>query len=760
MKKLLTLAASVLLITQLDAQTSVPTSWDCTGATPPNGWTFVPTGGNGNTNYTATAACDGVSSLRMDAQDEALIIFLGQQPGVISYEIGGSTSGSPFEGTFSVQESVDGVTYTNMVSYIDTDLSVNACLSDQITPSNPLSRYIRFFFEDKVSGSNVKLDEISIGVPAVEEASIEVKQAGVTILNGGICNPFNSSSVTFAVNNIGSVDVLEINSASFTGTSAGAFTVVSPTLPFTVNPGASVDMEISFSPTEAGTNVAQLALETNDADDAQFLITLYAVNGTLATEPASGVVSVTESINKSYRTVMSVIGNILNEDILGGYVILRSEGSPISQAPVDGQTYVRGMSIGNAKVVYSGRPETPSFDVNARYVLAGKTYYFAAYPYSGSGSFTNYREETESVTVNSPATMVNPTEYNTVNTSSPTFITDLKAVINPHNSIFYSNYAPAMVNLWQARDTFAVVGANTFSRVINCAYSGETKLFNNPFDWTGTGYSREHTFPHSWMPSFPADNPEQPEYNDYHNLYPTRQTNVNDVRCNYPFGEVVTVEVSFLEGTLGLDASGRRVYEPRDEHKGRAARAMMYMATCYNGPSAAFTFNNPIGKQCLSTPITYPQDQNLIKKWHFMYPPNGFDVSRNDFLDSLQTNRNPFVDEPDYACYIDFLTMSKVENPGTPCYDTTTSVNTVANMHLLAYPNPTNGSFRISWMGNGEAMDLQILDMTGRVVMRRREPSSSGVNIIDLNADTLPKGIYRIQLNGVKNGAGIPLVVN
>lgn len=762
MKKIFALVASALAFCQLQAQTPVPTSWDCTGATPPTGWTFVATGGNGNTNYTADAACDGVSSLRLDAQNEALIIFCGQQPGAVSYQIGGTAGGGPtsFDGTFSVQESVDGVAYTDMAVYVDGDLSITSCLSETVTPSNPQSRYIRFIFSEKLPGCNVKLDEISIAVPSVQEASIEVQQSNTTILNGGICTPFNSASVTFAVNNLGSNEALVVSAINFDGANAGAFSVTSPTLPFTVDPGESVDLVLSFQPSTPGTNVAEITLESNDADDAQFSFSLYGVNGTLATEPATAVSNLETVVNKSYRTVLSITGSILSEDILGGIVVLRSEGSPITSPPADGQTYSRGMTVGNAKVVFSGRPDAATFEVNARYVLAGKTYYFAAYPYSGGGSFTNYREQATPITVASPATMVNANEYNSVNTGSPTFVTDLKAVINPHNSIFYSNYAPVMVNLWQARDTFAVVGANTFTRVINCAYSGETKLFNNPFDWTGTGYSREHTFPHSWMPSFPADNPEQPEYNDYHNLYPTRQTNVNDIRCNYPFGEVVTVEVNFLEGTLGLDASGRRVYEPRDEHKGRAARALMYMATCYNGSAATFNFNNPVGKQCLNTPISYPQDQNVIKKWHFQYPPDGFDVSRNDFLDSVQTNRNPFVDQPDYACYIDFLTMSKVDNPETPCYDTTTSVNHAVNMHLSVFPNPTNGAFRISWMGNGEALDLQILDMTGRVVFRRREASGNGVNLIDLNADTLPKGIYRIQLNGTRSSAGLPLVVN
>jgi hypothetical protein len=108
MKKLFLILAAAFFTMAANAQSPVPTSWDCTGAATPTGWTFVPTGGNGNTNYTGTAACDGASSLRLDAASEALVIFLGQQPGAVSYEIGGSTSGSPFEGTFVVQESVDG----------------------------------------------------------------------------------------------------------------------------------------------------------------------------------------------------------------------------------------------------------------------------------------------------------------------------------------------------------------------------------------------------------------------------------------------------------------------------------------------------------------------------------------------------------------------------------------------------------------------------------------------------------------------------
>lgn len=748
MKKLFFILAAAFSSMAAEAQSPVPTSWDCTGAATPEGWTFVPTGGNGNTNYTGSAACDGASSLRMDAANEALVIFLGQQPGEVSYQIGGSTSGSPFEGTFVVQESVDGTAYTTMASYTDSDLSVSSCLSASVNPTNPLSRYIRFFFQNKVSGSNVKLDEISIATPVLTTASIDVKQGATTILNGGIADPFNDATVTFEVNNIGTVEDLVVTEINFTGANAGLYAVVSPTLPFTVAAGESTDLVVSFTPTAAGTNVAGIELVNNDVDDETFAFTLYGVNGNFATEPVSAVTAIGNPVNKTFRTVISFDGNILNEDILGGYVVLRSEGSPITTAPSDGSNYSRGQTIGNAKVIYAGRPEGASVSVNARYVLAGKTYYFAVFPYSGAGEFTNYINAISETPVTAPATMVSANEYTGISSANATLPTDLQALTEDHFSIFYSNYAPIVVNLFQARDTFATVGANTFTRVINCAYSGETKLFNDPFDWTGTGYSREHTFPHSWMPSFPADNPEKPEYNDYHNLYPARQTNVNDVRCNYPLGEVVgTPTVEFLDGKLGLDANGKTVYEPRDQHKGRAARALMYMAVTYNTQANPFNFNNPVGQQCLQNIINYPQDQNLVKKWHFDYPPDAFDISRNDFLDSVQTNRNPFVDQPDLACYIDFSTVTHIANPPSPCW--TLSANNVedAVMNVNIFPNPSNASALLTFgMQQSIAYSLEVTDLSGRVVFRSNAKGQTGLNQVEIPTVDFSNGAYTVKI--------------
>ncbi|MEX1187624.1 MAG: endonuclease [Bacteroidia bacterium] len=762
MKNSFLITALIAFAFSVSAQSPVPTSWDCSDGNPPAGWTFDNISG-GNTNYSAAASCDGVSSLRLDADGENLTIFFGQQPGEITFQIGGSTTGSPWEGTFTVDESVDGSTWVNILTYNDGELPVGStpCLEETITLSNLASRYVRFFYEDKVSGSNLKVDEISIAAANIAEATISVldTELGNPVLANTIAPPFNTTTRTFTVRNEGTEGTLTVTDISFGGQDAASFANASTIFPFDVLPGESADVTLDFTPIDGpGSYTALATISSNDANNLEYSFQIYAIDGDFATEPSTGITNLPASINKSYRTIIGVSGTgVIADDILGGYVLLRSIGAAVSTAPSDGQTYARGMSIGNAKVMFAGRPAGDLFSVNARYVEAGTEYHFAIFPYYGSGVFTNYLNTINDNIVNSPETMISATEYDAISTDAPTFVEDLKAVINPHTSIFYSNYTNTMVNLFLARDTFATVGPNSFSRVINCVYSGETRLFNDPFDWSALGYSREHTFPHSWMPSFPADNPEQPEYNDQHNLYPARQSNVNDLRCNYPLGEVNIVETEFLEGKLGLDIDGNRVYEPQDSHKGRAARALMYMATCYNNGNATFNFEQPSGLTCSGVAINYGQDQNLIKKWHFTYPPDNFDHSRNDFLDSLQTNRNPFVDEVDYACYIDFSNMTKIETPANPCY--TTSVKDIENMHLLAYPNPNNGNFRLSFKGTGEALTLNISDLSGKIVKSQNIASSSEVIVIDFAQNDLPSGMYLVNVIGNRGFASSPIII-
>ncbi len=746
----------VLLFSALftNAQTSVPTSWDCSSGTPPTGWTFNDLGGTGGTNYTGTASCDGNSSLRMNFDEESLVIFFGEQPGPVSYLINGNTGNTAaWQGNFLVQESVDGSNWTTIKAYstAGAELSVGNgnCLDETYSFANPLSRYLRFYYETKVSGFNIRLDEISVAEPVITSASISVSANAINILDGSVAPPFSGGSVTHTITNEGTQETLNITSISLIGTDATAFTVTSPTLPASVLPGETLNLVLSFNPnTGQASHTAEIQISSNDVANPEFAYTIYGINGTLATEPLQSVTSIQFPINKSYRTQIEFTGNILSSDVLGGYLVLRSENGAVDTAPQDGMEYQRGQSVGNAKVIYSGRPSSDNVSIVPTYVLAGKTYHFAVFPYGGSGTYTNYLNTINSANVTTPESMQSMSEYAGISTSNATLVSDLYNLINPHFAQFYSNYAATMINLFTTRDTLATVGATTFTRVVDCVYSGEKRLYNEPFDWTAYDYSREHTFPHSWMPSF--GNQDTPEYSDYHNLYPAKQTNVNARRCNYPLGEIVTplspAQV-YLDCELGRDANGNMVFEPRDVHKGRAARALMYMAVCYSAGNEAFSFNNPIGEVCLSNSITYPQDQNLIKKWHFQYPPDAFDMSRNDFLDSLQENRNPFVDLPDLACYIDFGSLTYISNPPNPCYEGSSGILNDQQINFSVFPNPVENESTLSFYLNAAMpYTLELIDMNGKLLQTSKHTAVQGLNQQSIQTNEMANGTYLLRL--------------
>ena len=237
------------------------------------------------------------------------------------------------------------------------------------------------------------------------------------------------------------------------------------------------------------------------------------------------------------------------------------------------------------------------------------------------------------------------------------------------------------MNEFEVRDTI------NGQSVVTCAYSGENKIFDDPFDWTTLGYSREHTFAHSWMSTWPADNPEQPEYNDQHNLYPTNLNDANIPRSNLPLGEIDgTVLFTYLEGSVGYSGP-QLVYEPRSIHKGNAARSIFYMAVAYN-----FNLNGNINSQ--------DQDQDLLKSWHFSDLPDDYEIARHEYIFDLQGNRNPFIDSVDYVCYTDFDANGHLPN------GCVTSLEESIQSSLLVFPIPSDDRIFVQVNGTGQLQEL------------------------------------------------------
>lgn len=708
MKKITTIL-SILATGFLMAQTTtLPTSWSFSTANLPNGWTE-----NGTAFYTGSG--NTPPACKLDNTGDWVQIRFSDAPGQLDYYLtGNSFSG----GTFTVQESTNGTTWTALRTITSPPAG---SYQQYIDNPNAASRYIRFYYTNKSSG-NIGLDDINLAkAPAGPGPEIEMSYQS-TVQPSGSQVAFSSpvltpKNIVFKVENQGTTNSLTINTPTISGPNATDFSVTYN--PTSVAAGATDSIIVQFTPALAGTRLATLSVGNNDVDENPYLINLYGVGGSYASEPTTQPTNLTFTGTKSYR----VFGNF-TATTADGYLVVMKKGSAITGTPADGTVYQQGDAIGGGKVVKVGN--TTNFSPNEIY--ANTTYHFSIFPYNGFGQYINYNT-TLPLSGNVTSTGANiGNYYNGVSVNAPTFISDLTAKVNPHTRIFYGWYAQTMIDLFAARDT---TGGQ---KVVTCIHSDDQYIYSQPFGW---GYmSREHVFPNSWMPSITSNDYE---YDDQHNLYPCEFTNTNQVRSNHPFGEVVTVYSQFKEGKLGTDINNNQVFEPKDEAKGDVARAMMYMCAAYHG----------INSKSWYLPIQ--QDQNILKRWHWDDLPDAKEIARNDFLDSLQGNRNPFTDSVHFVCYIDFKTMTKINNPSVPCATLSIDPQPKQNDFVKVFPNPASNFITVDifTLHKNEAT-IVLRDIKGKIVKKEVIEPSNAYQSIQWNIANFSKGVYTIEMQTVE----------
>jgi hypothetical protein len=238
------------------------------------------------------------------------------------------------------------------------------------------------------------------------------------------------------------------------------------------------------------------------------------------------------------------------------------------------------------------------------------------------------------------------------------------------------------------------------------------------------------------MPSFPADSPEKPEYTDQHHLYPTNLQQANTPRSNLPMDEITGSTVfTYLEGRVGYNGS-QLVYEPREIQKGNVARAMMYMAVCYNFP---LTGNINSDKQSKET----------LLSWHFQDLPDNYEIARHEYVFSLQGNRNPFIDSVDFACYINVDNNSYVS---TGCI---ASIQEKLEANLVVFPVPSNDKVYVQVNGT-EISAYKLIDMQGRTVAQQKNVTLS---VLTLEGKDLNSGSYILYIETPYGTAQRSLVI-
>lgn len=203
--------------------------------------------------------------------------------------------------------------------------------------------------------------------------------------------------------------------------------------------------------------------------------------------------------------------------------------------------------------------------------------------------------------------------------------------------------------LWtDFQTTDATADGKVWDMYSNCSFtfvSDQCGSYSNECDC----YNREHSFPKSWF------NDATPMYTDLFHLVPT-DGKVNGMRSNYPFGEVASPTYTSGNGSkLGscsYPGYSGTVFEPVDEYKGDFARAYFYMATRYENVIAGWYSNSTEADAILqnnSFPVFEDWFLNMLGEWSENDPVSQKEIDRNNAVYSIQHNRNPFIDHPEYV---------------------------------------------------------------------------------------------------------------
>ena len=185
---------------------------------------------------------------------------------------------------------------------------------------------------------------------------------------------------------------------------------------------------------------------------------------------------------------------------------------------------------------------------------------------------------------------------------------------------------------WYSKITYYEPGSN-------CASS---------FSKEGDGYNREHLVPQSWF------NKNDPMRCDAFHVVPT-DAKINNMRSDYPFGEVETItdysnNYYCKKGTSKRSGYTGTVFEPGDDVKGDIARAYFYMVTCYQDKISSWASNNVFDGN------TYPGltdwTLQMMMEWSANDPVDEVERARNEAIYIKQHNRNPFIDYPGLEEYV------------------------------------------------------------------------------------------------------------
>lgn len=271
------------------------------------------------------------------------------------------------------------------------------------------------------------------------------------------------------------------------------------------------------------------------------------------------------------------------------------------------------------------------------------------------------------------------------------YVKDFVKLANPQYIV------PTRFDVWDAYVLYAYKGANPIActgnklydyYAANC-YTTPTEILSQNGGGDQNTYNREHSWPKSWFAAgaTPKNNPSNGEYcydgntdsswdsaqnwdyrafTDLHHLIPADGA-ANTARSNNSLGLVdnadggktlfPAVGAPNTQAKLGKadvaampDVPGggaTTVFEPADVVKGDLARIYFYMATRYYTEDGCWQNYTGVDKAHIK-----PWLEKVLRQWHTADPVSAGELARNDWIERIQGNRNPFIDHPEWVAKI------------------------------------------------------------------------------------------------------------
>lgn len=298
----------------------------------------------------------------------------------------------------------------------------------------------------------------------------------------------------------------------------------------------------------------------------------------------------------------------------------------------------------------------------------------------------------------------------------------LNMVVNQYKPNTVLTYNEARDQLWRA------TAAHNHDS-LRCVYTGFA-IYLTPAtsDPSEEAYQKGINCEHTWPQSLGAEGNAK---SDMHHLYPTR-IDVNSARGNLPFSDIPDHQTQYwyrLNYKLSNIPSSsideyseinNSWFEPREDHKGNVARAMIYFYTMYKSQANTDFFNKQL---------------STFYKWHYQDPVDDEELWRCNFIASKQENKpNPFI-----------LDSTLLRRAYFPQYKGYSSVGIAEKNHVIILTEGKKISVRLA--KSTEFNKIEIFGLKGELIYREELFEITQEKHIEL--PEIANGIYILKLSGM-----------